>query len=180
MLDAREQLQSKSLVLTACGHGYRVMRWEVEKALGERNAFPVQTISERIEQYVNTGQLQLRRDVLEGPVTYHDPCNIARRGGIIDGPRNVLSAITTEYREMEPHGVHSYCCGGGGGLSSTADFGKIRLASGRTKAEQIRETGARVVVTNCFNCRTQIRTLNTEYDLNVDVKSIVEVVAASL
>jgi len=180
MLDAREQLRSKSIVLTPCGHGYRVMRWEVEKVLGRRSAFPVQTLSERIEAYIKSGRLRVRRDALEGPVTYHDPCNIARRGGIVDGPRHILRAISTEYTEMEPHGMHNYCCGGGGGLSSTADFGKIRLTSGKTKAEQIRETGARVVVTNCFNCRTQIRTLNTEYDLNVDVKSIVEVVAASL
>jgi len=39
---------------------------------------------------------------------------------------------------------------------------------------------AKVVVTNCFNCMTQIRDLNKAYELNIEVKSIVELVAESL
>ncbi len=180
ILDAREKLGSKSIVMAPCGHGYRVTRWETEKYLGKRHTFPILTIAESIDQYIKTGRLQLKKDVLEGPVTYHDPCQIARRGGVINAPRNVLKAITTNLVEMKPTGVQSFCCGGGGGLASTADFGQIRLQAGKTKAEQIRETGAKIVVTNCFNCKTQIRDLVKKYDLGIEVKSIVERVSASL
>jgi Fe-S oxidoreductase len=181
MLDAREKLGAKRIALAPCGHGYRVMRWEVEKYLGRPFAFPpVQTIVELIDRYIRQGRIRLEKDTFEGPMTYHDPCNIARRGGVIQAPRNILKALTSTFIEMQPHGARNYCCGGGGGLASTGDYGQLRITMGKKKAEQIRQTGAKVVVTNCFNCMTQIRDLSKAYDLGVEVKSIVELVAESL
>ena len=81
---------------------------------------------------------------------------------------------------MEPAGALSFCCGGGGGLSATGDYGQLRLQIGKVKAEQIEKTGAKVVATNCYNCLTQIGELNRKYKLGVIVKSIVELVADSL
>jgi Fe-S oxidoreductase len=181
MLNAREKLRAKSIALAPCGHGYRVMRWEVEKYLGKPFAFPpVQTIVELIDRYIRQGRLRLEKDTFKGPMTYHDPCNIARRGGVIQAPRNILNALTSTFVEMHPHGARNYCCGGGGGLASTGDYGQLRITMGKKKAEQIRQTGAKIVVTNCFNCMTQIRDLSKAYDLAVEVKSIVELVAGSL
>ena len=181
MLYAREKLQAKSITLAPCGHGYRVMRWEVEKYLGKRFDFPpVKSIVEIIDQYMRQGRIRLEKNKFSGPITYHDPCNIARRGGIIEAPRHVLSALTTDLVEMQPNRARNFCCGGGGGLASTGDFGKLRVAAGKIKAEQIRQTGAKIVATNCFNCMTQIRDLSKAYDLGIEVKSIVELVSESL
>ena len=181
MLNAREKLRAKSIVLAPCGHGYRVMRWEVEKYLGKPFTFPpVQTIVELIDRYIRLGRIRLEKDTFEGPMVYHDPCNIARRGGVIQAPRNILNALTSTLVEMHPHGARNYCCGGGGGLASTGDYGQLRITMGKKKAEQIRQTGAKVVVTNCFNCMTQIRDLSKAYELDIEVKSIVELVAESL
>ena len=181
MLDAREKLGAKSIALAPCGHGYRVMRWEVEKYLGRPFEFPpVLSIVELIDRYLQQGRIKLEKDSVEGPMTYHDPCNIARRGGVIQAPRNVLNALTSNSVEMHPHGARNFCCGGGGGLASTGDYGQLRIKMGQKKADQIRQTGAKVVVTNCFNCMTQIRDLSKAYDLGVEVKSIVELVAESL
>ena len=88
--------------------------------------------------------------------------------------------MTSNFVEMQPHGMRNFCCGGGGGLASTGDFGKVRLDAGKRKAEQIRQTHAKIVVTNCFNCLTQIRDLIKTYDLGIEVKSIVELVSESL
>ena len=181
MLDAREKLQAKSIGLAPCGHGYRVMRWEVEKYLGQRFDFPpVQSIVELIDRYIRQGRIRLEKNKYEGPITYHDPCNIARRGGVIEAPRKVLNALTSDFVEMQPNRARNFCCGGGGGLASTGDFGKLRVAAGKKKAEQIRATGAKIVATNCFNCMTQIRDLSKAYDLGIEVKSIVELVSESL
>ena len=181
MLEAREKLQAKSIALAPCGHGYRVMRWEVEKYQGKSFTFPpVLSIVELIDRYISQGRIQLEKDTFEGPMTYHDPCNIARRGGVIQAPRNILNALTSNYIEMHPHGARSYCCGGGGGLASTGDFGQLRIKAGKKKAEQIRQTGAKIAVTNCFNCMTQIRDLSKTYELGVEVKSIVELASESL
>jgi Fe-S oxidoreductase len=181
VLDAREKLQAKSIALAPCGHGYRVMRWEVEKYQGRRFIFPpVRTLVELIDQYVKQGRIRFEKDAIEGPITYHDPCNLARRGGVIQAPRTVLKALTSHFVEMHPNGAHNYCCGGGGGLAATGDYGNLRTTMGMKKAEQIRQTGAKILVTNCFNCMTQIQNLKKAYDLDIEVRSIVEVVAQSL
>lgn len=180
MLGAAERLQAQTIVLSPCGHGFLVMRREAPKLLGKRLPVPVLTMVELIDRYVRTERIRLEKDKIEGPVTFHDPCNIGRIGGVLQEPRNILRAITSDFVEMEPHGAWSYCCGGGGGLSATGDYGKRRVAIGKTKAEQIRRTGAKVVATGCYNCMTQIRELNKAYDLGVEVKSIVELAADSL
>ena len=149
--------------------------------LGKPFTFPpVQTIVELIDRYLRQERIRVAKDTFEGPITFHDPCNIARRGGVIEAPRNVLNNLTSKFVEMHPHGPRNYCCGGGGGLASTGDYGQMRINVGKKKAEQIRQTGAKIVATNCFNCMTQIRDLSKAYDLGIEVKSIVELVADSL
>jgi Fe-S oxidoreductase len=179
-LKAREDLRARSIVCSPCGHGFRAMRWETEKVLGRRHDFPVLSFVELVDRYVREGRIKLKKDVFAGPVTYHDPCNIGRRGGIIEAPRNILRALSTRFVEMEPHGVGNFCCGGGGGLASTGTFGQTRMQAGKAKAEQIRKTGARIVVTGCFNCLTQIRGLNETYNLGIEPKNFAELVAGSL
>ncbi len=180
MLRARDQLQAGSIVMAPCGHGYRVMRWEAEKQMRRRFDFGIFSIVELIERYLKEGRIELAMNQFQGPITYHDPCNIGRRGGVIRPPRNVLKALSDDFVEMEPHGARNFCCGGGGGLGSTAEYGRIRIEMGKIKAEQIRRTGVKIVATNCFNCMTQIRDLNKAYDLGIEIKSIVELVSAAL
>ncbi|MEW6078138.1 MAG: (Fe-S)-binding protein [Thermodesulfobacteriota bacterium] len=179
-LKARKMLRAASIVCSPCGHGYRAMRWEAEKMLGRRHDFPILSFVELVDRYVREGRIRLKKDVYEGPITYHDPCNIGRRGGIIEAPRNILRALSTQFVEMEPHGAANFCCGGGGGLASTGTFGQTRMQAGKAKAEQIRKTGAKIVVTGCFNCLTQIRGLNETYNLGIEPKNFAELVAGSL
>jgi len=179
-LKAREIHNARSMALAPCGHGYRVLKHEMEKIIGKRFDFKIYTLVELIDQYVKVGRLKLKKDVFKGPITYHDPCNIGRRGGVIEEPRRVLKALTNDYVEMTPTGAHNYCCGGGGGLASTGDLGHIRQRMGKIKAEQIEKTYASTVVTGCFNCKNQIRDIAENYGLDIEVKSIVEVVAGSI
>jgi Fe-S oxidoreductase len=60
-------------------------------------------------------------------------------------------------------------------------FTESRVFYGRNKPHQIRKTGARLVIAPCHNCRDQIlKSLNKEYQLEVEVKYIWELVADSL
>jgi len=179
-LSARKKINASAIALAPCGHGYRVLKHEMEKIIGERFDFQIYTLVELIDQYIQKGRLKLEKDLFEGPVTYHDPCNIGRRGGVLEEPRRVIRALTSNFVEMTPTGVHNYCCGGGGGLASTGDLGHIRNRMGKIKADQIRQTGAKTVITGCFNCKNQIRDIAENYDLDYQVKSIVEVVANSI
>ena len=60
-------------------------------------------------------------------------------------------------------------------------YSEERIYYGRVKAKQIQDTGAKMVVAPCHNCRDQImKGLNKEYDLGVEVKYLWEPVADSL
>ncbi len=56
-------------------------------------------------------------------------------------------------------------------------FKKRRMASGKVKAEQIKATGAKIVIAPCHNCFDQIRDLSNEYDLDIKVKSFKELIS---
>ena len=98
------------------------------------------------------------RGGIEERTTYHDPCNIARSGWILEEPRDILNAICKDFVDMVPNRERNYCCGGGGGSVSIDEMREFRTGlAGRTKAEQIRRTGAKYLVAPCANCKKQLR-----------------------
>jgi Fe-S oxidoreductase len=79
-----------------------------------------------------------------------------------------------------PQREKNFCCGGGGGQLSMSRYTSRRLKAGGIKAEQIKKTGARIVVAPCHNCIDQLSELNKEYKLGVEIKTISEIVADAL
>ena len=51
-----------------------------------------------------------------GEITYHDPCNLGRKSGIFESPRNILKFVGFKVVEFKEHGDKALCCGAGGGL----------------------------------------------------------------
>ncbi len=61
-----------------------------------------------------------------------------------------------------------------------AEFRKRRIESGRIKAEQIKATGAKIVISSCHNCFDQIGDLNKEYNLGIKVVQFKEVITEAM
>ena len=70
--------------------------------------------------------------------------------------------------------------GGGGGQLAMSEYNDRRLKIGEIKAEQIRATGAKVVITPCHNCVDQLSQLNHTCKLGVKIKTIAEIVAEAV
>jgi Fe-S oxidoreductase len=120
---------------------------------------------ELFHDYIRDGRIKLREKVTV-PTTVQDPCNVIRNGGLAEKNRRLA-----EFRPMQYQGNYNYCCGGGGGaMPMGGEMKKDRLRSGKVKADQIRETGAKLVFVPCHNCIDQIRDLAKEHDL--DIKAI--------
>jgi Fe-S oxidoreductase len=81
---------------------------------------------------------------------------------------------------MTPNRDAALCCGGGGGLVALAEFAERRIAAGKPKADQIKQTGAKVVVAACENCRLQIGDLNEAYGLNVQITALTDLVVRAM
>ena len=175
-----KRLKVRDVVLAECGHAYTTLRWEAAKWFGGPLPFRVRSILEVMDEYVREGRIKLDPSRNTLPVTYHDSCNLGRRGGLLEEPRNVLHAIASDFREMTPNRVQSLCCGGGAGLVAISDWSESRLKAGKPKAEQIRKTGAEIVVTSCDNCRHQISELSERYDLGIKVTSLCELTVQAL
>lgn len=177
---AVNDLGAEVLVMAECGHGYRSQRWEGENWIGHSYPFKVMSFVELQAQYIKEGRFKLDPSVNKKAVTYHDPCNQARNGGIIDEPRFILSHVVEDFREMTPNGINNYCCGGGGGMLSMTEFAKERIAAGKAKANQISATEAEIVATSCHNCLDQLDEVRRHYKLPVKIQNLSELVAAAI
>lgn len=179
-LEAATQLGVQEVWMSECGHGYNALRWEAENWLGQPFPFRVRGFVEAMAEYIRDGRIQLDPTRSLPPVTYHDPCNQGRKGGILEEPRYILSKTVSDFREMIPNRQNSYCCGGGGGMLSMAEFAQRRIAAARIKAEQIRATEAKIVVTSCHNCIDQLTEVSRRYELGTSVKNLCELVADAI
>ncbi len=180
IINEAKQLKVQEIVLAECGHAYSTLRWEAPKWFGGPLPFRVRSILEVVDEYVREGKIKLNPSKISDAVTYHDSCNLGRKGGLFEEPRRVLKEITTDFREMTPNRAQSLCCGGGAGLVAIPEWSEQRLEAGKPKAEQIKATGAKVVVTSCDNCRHQITELNEHYNLNIRLTSLCELVADAI
>lgn len=180
MVKEVKNLNTPNLVLAECGHGDRAFRWEAPNYLKAKFDFNVTTSVELLAEYIKSGRIKVNKEKIKEIVTLHDPCNLVRNFGIVDEQRYVLSQAVSNFVEMTPHGIDNFCCGGGGGQLAMSEYNERRLKIGEIKANQIKKTGAQIVVAPCHNCVDQLVQLNLHYKLNVQIKTLAEIVADAL
>ena len=132
------------------------------------------------------GRIKLDNTRFKGPATYHDPCNYGRRAlkrfgyGFFEEPRWILGQCLENWVDLYPAGMNQICCGGGGG-ALTSGYNAERIHYGRRKMEQVRSTGAGMLVVPCHSCHGQFNNIKTEYGLeDLEVKYLWELVADCL
>ena len=158
MISQVHSLKGRKILIGECGHATR-SAWYVP-TFGGPDAPPVVNCLEHAWDQLRAGNIPLKPERIPERVTYHDPCNISRVGRIVEQPREILKAICADFVEMTPNRTENYCCGGGGGTVSIDEIRKFRTGPlGKRKADQIRDTGAQIVVSPCANCKKQLREL---------------------
>ncbi len=180
IIDEAKRLKVKEIAITECGHAHRVLKFFYEAWAKEKYPFQVSSILEIIYRYLKEGKIKLSPKYLREPVTYHDPCQIGRNYGVFVEPREIVSQVAADFREMNPTRERNWCCGAGGGVVAQPDLDEFRIKTGELKAKQIRQTGAKIVVSPCENCRLQLQTLNEKYNLGIKVTSIIDLVVETM
>jgi len=179
-MDEAIRLNVKEVVITECGHAYRVAETFHEAWTRKKHPFKVRHILEVMDEYIKDGRITVDPKAFTVPVTYHDPCQVGRNGGIFEQPRDIVKAIAPDFRDLTPNREKQWCCGGGGGLVAISEMDDMRIKSGKIKAEQIRVTGAKIIATPCENCRLQIEALNESENLGIEIKSIMDMVVEAM
>jgi Fe-S oxidoreductase len=180
IVDEAKRLKVKEIIITECGHAYRVMKFLYEAWAKEKLPFKIRGFVELITEFIKDGRVVLKEGNFKAPVTYHDPCQVGRNAGFYDEPRYIMNKIASDFRDLTPNKERNWCCGGGGGLVAMSELDKFRVQTGQIKAEQIKKTGAKVIVTPCENCRLQIDSLNESYSLGIEISSMMDFVANNM
>jgi len=174
------ELRGRKLVISECGHGYRSTRCEGPNWAGFDVPFEMESSVLTMLRYIKEGRIKVDKTKNQIPVTFHDSCNNARSCGLFDEPRELLSYVVTDFREMHPNRSENYCCTGGGGAMSMSEYTPRRLKSARVKADQLKATGAEIVVTSCHNCVDGLTDLIRHYKLGMGVAQLVNLVANAI
>ncbi len=179
IVDAAERLKVKYVISPECGHAYSALRWEGPNLLGRPYSFKVVQIVELLDQLVREGRLRTRgKDARR--LTFHDPCQIVRRGGVSQAPRRLMDGVSEAFVEMPASGAASFCCGGGGGVSAIHRAEKLRFAAFECKKRQVEASGAEALVTSCSNCRNVLEEAIEQYGITLPVLGLTELVAQYL
>ncbi len=175
-----EELGGKTLVISECGHGYRSTRCEGPNWGAYDVPFEMESSVITMLRYIKEGRIKVDKNKNTTPVTFHDSCNNARSCGLYEEPRELLNLVCSDFREMYPNRAENYCCTGGGGAMSMSEYTSRRLKSAKVKADQLKETGASIVVTSCHNCVDGLTDLIRHYKLGMQVTQLVNLVSNAL
>jgi len=115
-------------------------------------------------------ELKTEEDVT---VTYHDPCRLGRQMNIYDEPRDLVTNVEgVELVEMEHTGEDALCCGVSSMMSCNEDSRALRV----TRFDEVRATGADIMLTSCPKCVAHFECLKFEGDPKHDFE-ILDVVS---
>ncbi len=194
-VEVARRLKVKKIVLGECGHAHKGLIVVADRILSEEMNFPRESFLPLLENLVCNNRLRLDPGKNDFRVTLHDPCNVVRLMGIVQPQRRILKKICAQFREMDPHGVENYCCGGssGFGIISNMNFPHWRMhIASRMKLKQILETFRDImdpgvkkyVCAPCSNCKGAIRDILNDHGLTekygIRYGGLVELVANAM
>jgi len=130
-----------------------------------------------IKRLIDEGKISFKEKTAK--VTYHDPCDLGRASGVYEAPREILMAIPgVELVEMEGNRAQCKCCGGGGNLEMVRP--DLSAAIAQAKIEEIKATGADMVITACQQCVRTIQANARRKKIPIVVMDIIEFVLKNM
>jgi len=162
----------KKIVVGECGHAHKALCVVADRVLpGDLSVtdVPRESCLPLLWDIVKSGAIRFDPERNNFPVTLHDSCNVVRLMGIVQPQREIVKAVCAHpLREMEPHGVNNFCCGGGSGFAimDTLNFSEWRNSvSARVKVKQVIDVFQDVldpgvnkyIIAACSNCKGTLR-----------------------
>jgi Fe-S oxidoreductase len=185
------QAQAQALVEVLNGHGVKKILVQCPHCLNTlRNELPafggryeVVHHTELLARLAAEGRLPLEPAAGLPPVTFHDPCYLARWNGISEPPRLALRAVGAEVREMPRNRRQGFCCGAGGGRFWLEERLGTRINQHRVaEAAATVGEGGGILATGCPFCLTMMKdgVSETGREASLRVMDVAELVALGL
>jgi Fe-S oxidoreductase len=129
--------------------------------------------SEYLARLLEAGRL--KPGAIEQVVTYHDPCDLGRKSGVFDAPRQVIEAVPgVELREMDASREQALCCGGGGDVQIVDE--RVTASVADRRLGQAQQTGAKYILSACQQCKRTLMAAARRNRVRVRVMDLAELV----
>jgi Fe-S oxidoreductase len=164
-------------ILTISPHCYNIFVNEYPE--GIKN-FKVQHYTEFFAEMIGRKGLHPKSSD-EKVITYQDPCDLGKRQGVYDAPREILRSLKgISFVEMKRNRENSLCCGGGGGRMWVEVEEVQRLSE--TRVKEALALGAEIIATACPWCHIQLEDAikTTGNERKIKVKDVAELLAESI
>lgn len=186
IIDAARMLGVKTIIWGECGHAWRggVLMPTLNGPMDIFDPPYPYHISQYMVDMMNRGAFDGHLDKTANDdlvVTFHDPCNPARGGQLLDEPRQILEACCNHFVEMPEDTIRekTYCCGGGGGLL-TDEVMPIRMAGGKPRAMAVKYVKANYLATICAICKAQLPEVMKYWDVPTAVGGTIDLFTKAL
>jgi Fe-S oxidoreductase len=164
-------------IVSHCPHCVNSFRNDYSQMGG---SYEVLHHSQLLDQLIEQGRLpsSTRAENRTGPLTYHDPCYLARAAGVVEQPRNVLAAAAIDGEQSRPielprNKCQTSCCGAGGGRMWFDDPPAQRVGNGRVK--EIAQSRAAAVAVSCPFCLIMLGDGLAAHKPDMPVRDIAEI-----
>jgi len=170
---ARAREMGIKTLVTTCPSCYYTWEHIYPRLSPQPLGFEVLHASQFLARLIEDGKLKLGG--VEQVVTYHDPCDLGRKSGVYDAPRQVIESIPgVEFREMEAARQDAMCCGGGGDVQMVDETLTAAVAARRVR--QAQRTGARILLSACQQCKRTLMAAARKEKVRMRVMDIAELV----
>lgn len=160
-------------VVTTCPSCYRTMQESWPQVLKGALPFQVVHASQFLEELIRERRITLKESQEE--ITYHDPCDLGRNGGVFEAPRNVIRSIPgVQLKEMKKNREDANCCGGGGNLEATNPGLGEKIALQRLAEAKTVEV--KTIVSCCQQCKRTLANVARKNKIRMQVWDLTEFV----
>jgi heterodisulfide reductase subunit D len=164
-------------LITTCPSCYYTWHHLYPEVLGHDAPVKILHSTEFLADLIAEGQLKL--GPIEDVVTYHDPCDLGRKSGVYDAPRQILHSIPgLVFNEMAQHGPNSLCCGGGGDIAMYA--GDVVADVAQRRMHQAQAVEARIMISACQQCKRTLADGARKARIRIRAMDITELVWQSV
>jgi Fe-S oxidoreductase len=166
---------SPEYLVATCPSCYHTWRHIYEEFIDvDELGFELMHATQLLARLIDEGRIEFTEEI-PWVVTYHDPCDLGRKGGIYDAPRKIIESIPgIQFREMASTRENSMCCGGGGDVAMTeAD---VTEGIAERRLAQAVDVEAKAIISSCQQCKRTLQQAARQTRTRVRVLDVTELV----
>ncbi len=176
VVEEAKRLGVKTVLWGECGHGWRTANNYVRYELA-KNGIELLHIHQLTDKALERNEIKVDRNKNDDVYTYHDPCNYARGGNLVNEPRNIMKKVVREFVEAKFVKEETFCCGAGAGLlADEKSWNEFRAWAGWPAVYFAWKTGAHYMISPCAIDKAQFPYVISYHKVPLEHKGLMDLV----